>query len=172
MPVNSIMSATKERVCAKITTAEMEVGNLLQPIPRGCRKTACPQLCGDESECVCQLTHQILIGRRHGFPSPHRNCTPPGQHPQIAAGMVEWLVQIGERTYYGQVAASERGVTNNGDSFGGSLVESSQILLARSGSVQHRVSSVLIVRGECRNRCVEGCGHLSHHSGGHLARLA
>jgi hypothetical protein len=86
--------------------------------------------------------------------------------------MVEWLVQIGERTYYGQVAASERGVTNNGDSLGGSLVEISQILLARSGSVQHRVSSVLIVRGECRSRRVERCGHLSHYPGGHLTRLA
>jgi hypothetical protein len=86
--------------------------------------------------------------------------------------MVEWLVQIGERTYYGQVAASERGVTNNGDSLGGSLVEISQILLSRTGPLQHRVSGVLVVRRECRSRRVERCGHLSHHSGGRLTRLA
>src|SRR4029450_8149418 len=106
------------------------LANLLQPIPSCCRKTACSQLCGDESKCFCQPAHQILIGRRHAFTSPYRDCTPPSQHPQVAAGMVEWLIQIGERTYYREVAASERGVTNNGDSLGGSLVEISQILLS------------------------------------------
>ena len=92
------------------------------------------------------VSHRPQVGAGHRLAPPQRDRAPAGQHPEVAAGVVQRLRQLGVRLHRRQLAAAERRLPDHGQPLGGRVVQRGQSRLGRPGPRQHRVAGLLVGR--------------------------